>query len=97
MREQHHQPEAKMTAPTDPVTMLSIGGTPDWSAPAAAVEADPISAFTVGATGLVEAWRGAGDLSGTVEMPGMFGPEVEVPEDAPAYDRLAGFFGHHAG
>ncbi|MGZ4601386.1 TIGR03086 family metal-binding protein [Oryzihumus sp.] len=24
-----------------------------------------------------------------------FGPVVELPEDAPLYDRLAGFFGHH--
>jgi uncharacterized protein (TIGR03086 family) len=205
MRAQH-PPEAKMTAPTDPVTMLSItleqartimvgvrpdqqhlptpcrswdvtdlmahlvddvarftesasGGTPDWSAPPAAIEGDPITAFTVGATELVEAWRAAGDLSGTTEMPGMgevpkrfpvdqqiaefavhgwdlavatgqtadldpnvaevalawgrtalspqfrgaeedgkvFGPEVELPDDAPPYDRLAGFFGHHAG
>jgi uncharacterized protein (TIGR03086 family) len=193
-----------MTAPTDPVTLLSIaleqlgtimngvrpdqqhlptpcrswdvtdlmahlvhdvaqfterasGGTPDWSAPRAAVDGDLNSAFTVGAADLVEAWRAAGDLSGTVEMPGMgevpkrfpvdqqiaefaihgwdldvatgqatdldpsvaevalawgrtalkpafrgdeadgkaFGPEVDVPEGAPPYVKLAGFFGHH--
>lgn len=140
-------------------TERAAGGTPDWSAPRAPVEGDPISSFTVGATHLVQAWLAAGDLNGTVEMPGMgevpkrfpldqqiaefavhgwdlavatgqatdldpdvaavalawgrtalrpqfrgaeedgraFGPEVELPEDAPPYDRLAGFFGHHAG
>ena len=136
-------------------TERASGGTPDWSAPRAAVEGDRVAAFRAGATGLVKAWRAAGDLSGTVEMPGMgevakrfpidqqiaefavhgwdlavatgqsthldpevartalawartallpqfrgtedkgkaFGPEIDVPEDAPLYDRLAGFFG----
>ena len=27
----------------------------------------------------------------------VFGPEVPVPDDAPLYDRLAGFFGRHPG
>lgn len=26
-----------------------------------------------------------------------FGPEVDLPQDAPLYDRLAGFFGHRSG
>jgi uncharacterized protein (TIGR03086 family) len=137
-------------------TERASGGTPDWSAPRAAVEGDYIDAYRAGATTLVQAWRAAGDLSGTVEMPGMgqvpkrfpldqqiaefavhgwdlavatgqptlldpevgdaaltwarmalqpqfrgseeegkaFGPQVDVAEDAPLYDRLAGFFGH---
>jgi len=137
-------------------TERASGGTPDWTAPRAAVEGDYLDAYRAGATALVRAWRAAGDLSGTVEMPGMgevakrfpldqqiaelaahgwdlavatgqsthldpevgdtaltwartalrpefrgsedegkaFGPEVDVPEDAPVYDRLAGFFGH---
>jgi uncharacterized protein (TIGR03086 family) len=137
-------------------TVRASGGTPDWSTPRAAVEGDYIDAYRAGAAGLVQAWRGAGDLSGTIELPGMgevakrfpvdqqiaelavhgwdlavatgqsthldpevgntalawgratlgpqfrgsedegkaFGPEVDVAEDAPLYDRLAGFFGH---
>lgn len=137
-------------------TARASGGTPDWSAPMAAVDGDYIDAYRAGAKALVRAWRDAGDLSGTVETPGMgevakrfpldqqiaeiavhgwdlavatgqsthldpevadtalawartalrpqfrggededkaFGPEVDVSEDAPLYDRLAGFFGH---
>jgi uncharacterized protein (TIGR03086 family) len=138
-------------------TERASGGTPDWSAPRAAVDGELTSAFTVGAGDLVEAWRAAGDLSGTVELPGMgevpkrfpvdqqiaefaihgwdlavatgqstdldpsvaevalawgrtalkpafrgdemdgkaFGPEVDLPEGAPPYAKLAAFFGHH--
>ena len=138
-------------------TERASGGTPDWSAPMTAVEGDPVSAYREGAKGLLQAWRAAGDLSGTAPMPGMgevakrfpldqqiaelavhgwdlavatgqstdldplvgdaaltwartalwpqfrgaedegkaFGPEVDVPQDAPLYDRLAGFFGRH--
>lgn len=137
-------------------TERASGGTPDWSAPRAAVEGDYVDAYRAGAISLLRAWRAAGDLSDTIEMPGMgevakrfaldqqiaelavhgwdlavatgqsthldpevgdaalawarramrpqfrggeqdgkaFGPEVDVPEDAPLYDRTAGFFGH---
>jgi len=137
-------------------TARASGGTPSWSDPTAAVEGSYVEAYRTGSAGLVRAWRAAGDLSGTMEMPGMgevakrfpvdqqiaelavhgwdlaiatgqptdldpeigdtaitwaratltpgyrgseadgkvFGPEVDVPEDAPLYDRLAGFFGH---
>jgi len=140
-------------------TERASGGTPDWSAPRAPVEGDYIDAYRAGAADLVQAWRAAGDLSGTVSMPGMgevakrfpldqqiaefavhgwdlavatgqsthldpeiaqtalawaqvalqpafrgsedegkaFGPEVELSQDAPLYDRLAGFFGHRHG
>ena len=136
-------------------TERASGGTPSWSAPLASVEGSYIEAYRAGSAALVRAWGAAGDLSGTMEMPGMgvvakrfpvdqqiaelaahgwdlavatgqsrdldpeianpaitwaratlapgyrgsedegkvFGPEVEVPEDAPLYDRLAGFFG----
>lgn len=33
---------------------------------------------------------------GTEEEGKAFGPEVELPQDAPLYDRLAGFFGHRS-
>jgi uncharacterized protein (TIGR03086 family) len=139
-------------------TERASGGTPDWTAPQATVAGSYIDAYRAGAAGLVQAWRAAGDLSGTVEMPGMgevakrfpldqqiaelavhgwdlavatgqsphldpevadtaltwartalrpefrggeaegkaFGPEIDLPQDAPLYDRLAGFFGHRA-
>lgn len=140
-------------------TERASGGTPDWSAPGAEVKGDYIDDYRAGATALVQAWRAAGDLTGTAPMPGMgevakrfpvdqqiaefavhgwdlavatgqsthldpeiaetalswartalrpqfrgsedegkvFGPEVELPADAPVYDRLAGFFGHRHG
>jgi len=140
-------------------TERACGGTPDWAAPMTPVEGDPVSAYQEGASGLLRAWRAAGDLSGAATMPGLgevakrfsvdqqiaelavhcwdlavatrqptdldpqvgdaalvwartalwpqfrgaedegmaFGPEVDVPQDAPLYDRLAGFFGRHVG
>lgn len=41
---------------------------------------------------LDERLRPMGD---TIRMPGVFGPEVPVPDDAPAQDRLLGFLGRH--
>ncbi|MQS15816.1 TIGR03086 family protein [Streptomyces kaniharaensis] len=141
-------------------TVRAEGGRPDWSQPFERVENDWLHAFEAGAEELMDAWRAAGDLSGTIEVPGMgmlparfpvdqaiaefavhawdlaratgqstdgldhevalaslawargalkpefrgpeeeshsFGPEVAVPEDAPPYDRLAGFFGRDPG
>lgn len=140
-------------------TQRASGGTPDWTAPPPTIDGDYIDAYRAGASNLVQAWSAAGDLSGTVEMPGMgevakrfpvdqqiaelavhgwdlavatgqsthldpevgdaaltwartalkpqfrgtedegkaFGPEIDLPEDAPLYDRLAGFFGHRHG
>ncbi|MFD7904821.1 TIGR03086 family metal-binding protein [Kitasatospora sp. NPDC059722] len=137
-------------------TVQARGGRPDWSQSFERVEADWLHAFEAGAEELVDAWREAGELTGTLEVPGVgsfparfpvdqevaelavhawdlakstgqstdgldhevalaalawargalkpgyrgadeasfaFGPEVAVPEDAPPYDRLAGFFG----
>jgi uncharacterized protein (TIGR03086 family) len=34
---------------------------------------------------------------GTEDEGKAFGPEVDLPQDAPLYDRLAAFFGHRAG
>ena len=140
-------------------TQRASGGTPDWTAPPPTIDGDYIDAYRAGASNLVQAWSAAGDLSGTVEMPGMgevakrfpvdqqiaelavhgwdlavatgqsthldpevgdaaltwartalkpqfrgtedegkaFGPEIDLPEDAPLYDRLAGFLGHRHG
>ncbi|MER7849040.1 TIGR03086 family metal-binding protein [Kitasatospora sp. NPDC096077] len=140
-------------------TLRAEGGQPDRSRPFDRVEEDWLHAFEAGAERLVEAWRAAGDLTGTVETPGgplparfpvdqqttefavhawdlahatgqstegldhevalaaldwahgalkpeyrgeeerqhAFGPEVPAPADAPAYDRLAAFFGRHPG
>ena len=139
-------------------TERASGGTPDWSAPHAVLGGDALVKYRQGAADLLQAWRAAGDLSGTTPMPGMgevakrfpvdqqiaelavhawdlavatgqsthldpevgdaaltwgrtallpqfrgveddgkvFGPEVDVPQDAPLYDRLAAFFGHRA-
>ena len=52
-------------------TERASGGSPDWSAPRDTLEGDYIDAYRAGATGLVQAWRAAGDLSGTAPMPGM--------------------------
>ena len=35
------------------------------------------------------------EYRGTEEEGKAFGPEVSLPADAPLYDRLAGYFGHH--
>ncbi|MFD5462376.1 TIGR03086 family metal-binding protein [Kitasatospora sp. NPDC127059] len=136
-------------------TLRAEGGRPDWSQPFDRVEEDWLHAFEAGAERLVQAWRAAGDLTGTVPGPGggtlparfavdqqttefavhawdlahatgqstdgldhqvadaaldwahgalkpeyrgeAFGPEVPAPADAPAYDRLAAFFGRDPG
>jgi uncharacterized protein (TIGR03086 family) len=137
--------------------LAATGDQPDWSAPPAAVVGDRTAAFRKGAADLLDAWRQAGDLSGTITLPGMgevparfpvdqqiaefavhawdlatatgqstdldpevgqtafdwmrgtlhprfrgeeadgksFGVEVQVPEDAALYDRLAAFAGRH--
>jgi uncharacterized protein (TIGR03086 family) len=52
-------------------TARASGGTPNWADPTAAVEGSPVDAYRAGSVALVQAWRTAGDLSGTIEMPGM--------------------------
>lgn len=132
------------------------GGSPDWSAPVPDPGPDWAETFETKAGLLVESWRAAGDLSGTLDLPGMgempatfpldqqvaefavhtwdlvratgqdtdldpevaehalgwtrqamrpeyrgagtpFGDEMPVSADAPAYDRLAAFFGRPQG
>ncbi|MBP0451534.1 TIGR03086 family protein [Kitasatospora sp. RG8] len=51
-------------------TVRANGGNPDWSQPFERVEDDWLHAFEAGAEELVAAWRNAGDLSGTIEIPG---------------------------
>ena len=134
-------------------TVRAQGGKPDWSGPPAPATRDTPSAFRAGSAVLLAAWRKAGELGGTVDLPGVgtvparwmvdqqvaefavhawdlaratgqstadldpaigeaalawgrtalrpefrgpdrtFGDEVAVPEQAPVYDRLAGFYG----
>jgi uncharacterized protein (TIGR03086 family) len=45
------------------------GSRPDWSGGPPAVEGDWDAAFAEGADALFDAWRAAGDLSGTVDLP----------------------------
>jgi len=66
-------------------TVRASGASPDWTAPRADVEGDPAEAFRAGADGLVAAWRAAGDLDGTVELPGM----GEVPARFPVDQQIA--------
>lgn len=71
-------------------TERASGGTPDWSAPRAPVDGDYIDAYRAGATSLVKAWHAAGDLSGTVEMPGV----GEVAKRFPLDQQIAEFAVH---
>lgn len=139
----------------DQFEVTATGGTADWSKSTRPVGDDWYGEFRAGADRLVAAWRRAGDLSGTIALPGMgdvparfpldmqvaelavhawdlaratgqptdldqeigqhalgfmtssmrpefrgdeaegkmFAPAVPVPDDAPVYDRLAGFAG----
>ncbi len=42
---------------------------------------------------LERSWQGLVPIESMVRRPGVFGPAVEVPEDAPFQDRALGFFG----
>ena len=42
---------------------------------------------------LARAWPGAQHIPDELRVPGVFGPEVKVPEDAPLQDRLLGLLG----
>jgi uncharacterized protein (TIGR03086 family) len=47
--------------------------------------------------GLLErSWEGAKPIESILRRPGIFGPAVEVPDDAPFQDRALGFFGRQA-
>jgi uncharacterized protein (TIGR03086 family) len=42
---------------------------------------------------LERSWEGAKPIESILRQPGIFGPAVEVPDDAPFQDRALGFFG----
>ncbi|MER7767416.1 TIGR03086 family metal-binding protein [Kitasatospora sp. NPDC096140] len=71
-------------------TVRAKGGQPDWSQPFARVEEDWLHAFEAGAEELVDAWRAAGDLGGTLEVPG-FGT---LPARFPVDQQIAEFAVH---
>jgi uncharacterized protein (TIGR03086 family) len=56
------------------------GGKPDWTAQAPHA-ADPIGEYRAAADALIESWRGAGDLSGSTELPGMGEMPARFPVD----------------
>lgn len=71
-------------------TLSATGGTPDWSAPVPPVAGDRAAVFRKGAADLLDAWRAAGDLSGTITLPGM----GEVPARFPVDQQIAEFAMH---
>jgi uncharacterized protein (TIGR03086 family) len=70
-------------------TLTATGGKPDWSEPAPVV-AQRVTAFRDGAAELLDAWRRAGDLTGTITLPGM----GEVPARFPVDQQTAEFAVH---
>jgi len=70
-------------------TVTARGGSPDWSEPAAPVPDRP-AAFRKGAADLLDAWRQAGDLTGTITLPRM----GEVPARFPVDQQIAEFAVH---
>ncbi|KJS52760.1 TIGR03086 family metal-binding protein [Streptomyces rubellomurinus] len=70
-------------------TVRARGGQPDWSQPFERVEEDWLHAFEAGAAELVEAWRAAGDLTGTLEVPG-----GTLPRRFPVDQQIAEFAVH---
>lgn len=62
-------------------TKRASGGTPTWGEPRQAVEGDRAEAFRDGSAALLSAWRRAGDLTGTIELPGMGEVPARFPVD----------------
>jgi uncharacterized protein (TIGR03086 family) len=71
-------------------TLTATGGKPDWSEPAPVVTQDRAAVFRKGAADLLDAWRRAGDLTGTITLPGM----GEVPARFPVDQQTAEFAVH---
>ena len=71
-------------------TVTATGGRPDWSERAHVVARDRPAAFRKGAADLLDAWRQAGDLTGTITLPGM----GEVPARFPVDQQSAEFAVH---
>ncbi|MFK3984745.1 TIGR03086 family metal-binding protein [Micromonospora sp. NPDC050397] len=70
--------------------LTATGGTPDWSAPVPPVVGDRAAIFRKGAADLLELWRAAGDLTGTITLPGL----GEVPARFPVDQQTAEFAMH---
>ena len=71
-------------------TVTATGGRPDWSGQAPVVARDRPAAFRKGAADLLDAWRRAGDLTGTITLPGM----GQVPARFPVDQQIAEFAVH---
>ncbi len=71
-------------------TVRATGGTPDRTAPTVRVTDHWQQAFDAGADALLAAWRRAGDLTGTLEVPGM----GELPARFPVDQQSAEFAVH---
>ncbi len=59
----------------------AAGGTPDWTAPEPELDTGGAAAFRAEAAALLAAWRDAGDLTGTVKLPGMGEMPARFPVD----------------
>lgn len=66
------------------------GGTPDWTAEVPDPGSDWAGAFRAKADELLDTWRAAGDLSGTLELPGM----GELPATFPLDQQITEFAVH---
>jgi uncharacterized protein (TIGR03086 family) len=71
-------------------TAQATGGKPNWAAPAPELPADPAAAFRKGADALLDAWRAAGDLSGTIST----GSLGDVPARLPVDQQICEFAVH---
>lgn len=74
----------------DNFTVRARGGNPDWTAATPTLDRDWTDAFGQGADQLLDDWRAAGDLSGTIEAPGM----GELPARFPVDQQVAEFATH---
>ena len=79
-----------LVADLDKYMITASGGRPDWSAPAPQIRTDRAAAFRDGAADLLAAWRKAGDLTGTLTLPGL----GEVPARFPLDQQIAEFAMH---
>ncbi|MBB5866803.1 uncharacterized protein (TIGR03086 family) [Allocatelliglobosispora scoriae] len=79
-----------LIADLDRFLVTAQGGRPDWSADAPEVLTDRAAAFRDGAADLLAAWRQAGDLTGTITLPGL----GEVPARFPVDQQVAEFAMH---
>lgn len=62
-------------------TVTATGGRADWTGTVPEITGDRAAAFREGATGLLAAWGKAGDLTGTITLPGMGEVAARFPVD----------------